>query len=127
MTRFYDRNGRPLPLLRWGYLYGQRTYHIVARAVVTSATDPKLTYLVSTLWMGFDPDILRPPVVPNIYETVALTPHQILELERTATERQAILTHDAIVRRIAARIPDPVITHHPVVPSAPTGGWTCQR
>ena len=127
-TRFWDRNGRELSLLPWAYLFELRSYRFVATTTMMSATNSDLVYMVSTIWMGHDMDMwISGKHEPKIFETGVLSAEALEEYERSVTERDALRTHDDTVARIAARIPDSVIVHLPIVPSAPLKGWQVDR
>lgn len=126
-VRFWDRNGKPLGLFMWGYLYEHRTYRFLARTQIVSAAEPDPVFFVSTIWRGLDPCRIDPPL-PLIFETGVLTSADgLIEEEASAVERHAIAIHDETVKRVARRLVDPVVIHEPIVPSSPRGGWAVTR
>jgi hypothetical protein len=134
VTEFWDRDGKPLPLLQWALLYEQPTYRLVARTAVASTLDASPTLQVSTVWIGFDQCIVPVSarlsgVPPAIYQTAALralTPDawEITETWLAATEAGARRTHDEAVMWACERVAAPVVQSVPVVPPRPHCGWT---
>lgn len=61
MTDFYDRQGNPLELLAWARLYEDDDYRQLR------VTDLG-TYVVSTIWRGFDTRLANPDGPPRIFE-----------------------------------------------------------
>lgn len=129
MTRFYDRNGRPLPLLVWATLLEQATYRQVARDVVASTVDTARGLHVSTIWQGFDATLVAPAGGELIYETVVVGvsssgAREILCKRWAATEKQALAMHDDSVAWAREQLGPSVVIPDPTVPArSPRWGW----
>lgn len=103
MGNYYDRQGKPLTLEEWAnynYIEGRgenKDYRRIRETTVGS-------YWVSTVWIGIDLSFggLR----PLIFETVvfpksrdAIESFEDRDMERYATEEEAIKGHNRMVRR----------------------------
>lgn len=51
---YFDRDGRPLDPKTVGLLLSDQDYCRIALTRITSATDPSVDVIVSTVWLGFD-------------------------------------------------------------------------
>lgn len=135
----WDRDGKPIGWVVWAWLMEQPSYQRVARGFAFPAAAPEQLYCVSTVWMGFDLNhgFARHRGAPMMFETAAFRAGTAVDDEkdevlrgeridvcRSATEKAAVATHDRMMAAVAAQLRDPVVTHLPVVPARPRGGWT---
>jgi hypothetical protein len=65
MSRFYDKSGEPISMMRWARLLEDRDYATVAYDEVN------LTVKVSTVWLGLDHNWFGG--IPIIFETMVFT------------------------------------------------------
>jgi hypothetical protein len=93
VTRYYDRDGKPMALLEWAKRFEDTDYKVVAQTVLPDKT------LVSTVWLGLDHQYGAGP--PLIFETMVF-PYRGDEThqERYTTEAEARAGHAAIVQRV---------------------------
>lgn len=100
MSRYYDRDGRPIDLWQWSKLMEDREYQVLQHTVVNKR------WLVSTVWLGLDHGFafLGDPT-PLIFETMvfnarAEAPRDDLEMRRYTTEREALRGHQDMVQLV---------------------------
>jgi hypothetical protein len=107
---YYDRKGRPLELMEWARLLGDRDYAVVAQHWVRG-------WKVSTVWLGLDHGFAWLPgkTQPVIFETMVFPPgdeageHGTSSeeyTERYSTEAAAQAGHDRALSWVVARLGD---------------------
>lgn len=140
-TRFWDRNGKPLHLLQWGWLSEQRSYRQVAHGFVASASDLRRAYCVCTIWYGMHEYLVWMPGdnIPPLFRTAVLRlkafdPERntindsvLVEESLAMREADARALHDATMARVTAWVDEPLVSHQPVVPARPRDGWAVER
>jgi hypothetical protein len=97
MSRYYDRNGKPMSLTEWAQAFDAEDRHIGYTNVGK--------YEVSTVWLGLDHNWTEggPPL---IFETMVFnrraTKNRFSELycARYRSEREAKAGHDLVVARL---------------------------
>lgn len=105
MSRYYDRQGNPLPdphvdmeawIREWASLFEDEDYRRVA---LTEIGDVR----ISTVWLGIDHNFWGqgPPL---IFETMVFGGPLDEEQERYSTEAQALAGHDQMVAKVRALI-----------------------
>lgn len=105
MSRYYDRDGKPLSAKAWAET-GKGDYHRVAADVLPNG------YWVSTVWLGLDHSFGEGE--PLIFETMVfpcdaegrVTDWGDKDCERYSTEAAAKAGHAAMVAKWAAVIAD---------------------
>ena len=110
MTLWYDRQGHPIDTETADQRLGDTKYKRVALTDITSASDPEITYRVSTVWLGVNHNFTDdgPPI---IFETMVFGPKDADEyMQRYSTEDQARAGHAETVTVVAATVPDERIT-----------------
>lgn len=116
MTDFYDKDGHPIDLKTFGRLMSEQWYVRVALTYITSATDPEVSFKVSTVWLGIDHSFMRrmsdasTPIL--IFETMVFggDEEQDQSMWRWGTEIEAQVGHVEIVNLVAIDVPDAVFT-----------------
>jgi hypothetical protein len=94
--RYYDRDGMPISMERWGELHADVNYRRVALDVID-------TYRVSTIWLGLDHAIgFAGEVGPHIFETMVFTngTGQDVWMHRYSTEGEALAGHESVCAEI---------------------------
>ena len=124
MPDYYDRAGRPVPLMEYASLMATPDYKRVAYTEVTSSSAPGIKYRVSTVWLGVDHNLLSGP--PHIFETMVFadTPDperhkgtfnpdpawMDMLCRRYSNELDAKLGHEETVILVAATVPDEALS-----------------
>ena len=97
MSRFFDKQGKPMSLMEWAVCFEDPNFRQVARTRL-----PHTTKWVSTIWMGLPPTVRdEDPYNPLIFET-ALFDRRMrggLVVKRTTTEADAMDLHASMVVR----------------------------
>lgn len=95
---FYDKEGRPIPLMVWASLFGDWEYKCVAETYVGP-------YRVSTIWLGLDHDFFRTGR-PLIFEMMVFGPEGASDVDcrRYTTEADALAAHEETVTVIRATV-----------------------
>jgi hypothetical protein len=94
---FYDRDGHPIDLLRFGKLFNDLKYRVIAQDHVNDIT-------VSTVWLGLDHSMSGGP--PLIFETMIFDtadldhPGHDLEMRRYSTESEAREGHRQLLELV---------------------------
>jgi hypothetical protein len=89
--RYFDRNGQPMTTDQFADLFGDWNYKRVAKTKVGDAE-------VSTVWLGLDHGY--EDTGPLIFETLVFGGPLDDEMERYATEAEALAGHEAMVVRV---------------------------
>jgi hypothetical protein len=88
---YYDRQSKPIDLLQWSELFKDKDYRVVSQQYLS----PNL--LVSTVWLGLNHNFRDGE--PEVFETMIFGKtdkdgfREDLEMERYATEAEAIAGH----------------------------------
>ena len=95
MSRYYDKQGKPLELMQWAQLFEDNAYRHIAETTLPDGT------WVSTVWLGLDHNFGRG--VPVIFETMVF-PHKDdnsneQEQERYSTLEEALNGHTRMVQK----------------------------
>lgn len=101
MSKFYDRQGNPMPMMEWARRYETRG----DEKRVAESTLPNGRW-VSTVWLGIDHSFGSGP--PLIFETMVFESEDDLselDCERYSTEAEAVAGHARIVEKWSV--------HHP--------------
>lgn len=102
MSKFYDKNGKPISLLEWGRLCENYSYKRI-----------KLSYLkaynkrISTIWLGLDhsfSDTGKPIIFETMVFSLDKTDFDEQYQERYSTLKEAIEGHNRIVKNIKQTI-----------------------
>ncbi len=102
MTLFFDRQGNHIPnVLAWAELYETDS---IRRVAFDEVRKDDRTFHVSTIWEGIDHDLV-PTHTPLIFETAVFEivdnkPRHLRDMERTATEAEALAMHADTIRKI---------------------------
>ncbi len=89
---YYDRAGRPIPMLEWAKLFGDDAYKRVALTHVGDVS-------VSTVWLGLDHGFGLGGV-PLIFETMVFGGAHDEDQWRWPTEAAALAGHDQAVAMV---------------------------
>jgi hypothetical protein len=89
VSEFYDRDGQPIDLSRWGELCNVDGYRRIAETFIGP-------YRVSTVWLGLDHNFW-PGGTPLIFETMVFGGDRDCELWRYSTEAEAAAGHEIVV------------------------------
>jgi hypothetical protein len=89
--RYFDRNGQPLGTMDWAFRFADWSYKRVAKTKVGDVE-------VSTVWLGLDHGY--EDTGPLIFETLVFGGPLDGEMERYATEAEALAGHEAMVARV---------------------------
>lgn len=104
---WFDRQGQPIDATSANRLLGDTAYIRVARTEITSASDPSISFDVSTVWLGVNHNWADdgPPI---IFEAMVFGGDESQDQMqwRWATEEGARAGHAEIVASIAATVPD---------------------
>lgn len=92
MAGFYDIDGNPMTIERWGELVGVERYGRVASTLVNNKR-----WWVSTVWLGLDHS-LGNSQRPLIFETCVFDNHDLIEYD---TVRDPIMRQSYVIRRYA--------------------------
>lgn len=110
MAEWYNRKGERIDTAEASRLLGDPTQRRVARTEIFSASDPKVMYTVSTVWLGLDHNYYSGGA-PLIFETMAFGDSMAEELCcRYSSEDEATAGHAEVVATVAATVPDDVVT-----------------
>jgi hypothetical protein len=101
-SMWYDRTGKPVPMLVANDLLTDYDYKVVAKDVFVMDDQP---VEVSTVWLGLDhnhlgrlhPDL---PYLPKIFETMIFGGDLDLEQWRYSTEEEALAGHAETVKLV---------------------------
>lgn len=106
MQLWYDRHGSPIDAATADRLLRDKQYRRIALTEITSASDPDITWRVSTVWLGTNHDFDGGP--PIIFETMVFADGSMDDkyMDRYAIEEQARAGHAEIVTMVAATVPD---------------------
>lgn len=111
MQIWYDRKGQSIDATTANKLLGDMAYARVARTEITSASDPSISFDVSTVWLGVNYNFTGdgPPI---IFETMVFggNENQDQTMWRWSTEEGARAGHAEVVASIAATVPDEQVT-----------------
>ncbi|MGW9032079.1 hypothetical protein ACWGQ5_50455 [Streptomyces sp. NPDC055722] len=104
---WFDRKGEPIDSTPAEHVLRDTAYVRVARTRITSATDPGIVRMVSTIWLAADRNFGEdgPPV---IFETIVFGCERLTC--RYSTEEQAFAGHRELVTLVRADVPDEVVT-----------------
>lgn len=103
---WFNKDGQPLDTATANRLLGDMAYKVVGRTRITSATDPAVDVLVSTVWLGCNHNFTGdgPPI---IFETMVFGGgYEEMDLRRYATFDEARQGHADMVTVVAATVPD---------------------
>ena len=90
---FYDRSGKPMPLLEWATALEDEGVREVAYDLVGDIR-------VSTIWVGMPPPCAPPEDAPLIFETMVFGSELKDDIQRYATEAEAAEGHYLMVARV---------------------------
>jgi hypothetical protein len=93
MSRYYDRNGKPMELMEWVRVWGPAEDRRVGNDHIGDVD-------ISTVWIGLDHQCGDGP--PLIFETMVFGGPYNEYTERYTTEAQARRGHKRIVARLRA-------------------------
>jgi len=99
VSRYYDRNGKPMDLMTWATTFEKGDRH-VGNTVIMSQHGAPEGVRVSTVWLGLDHSDGEGP--PLIFETMVFGGEHDDYTERYSTETQAKKGHARIVKAIKA-------------------------
>lgn len=109
MLAYYNRQGERIGMDEADSLMFDPVYTRVAKTEVTSTSDPRVTFTVSTVWLGLDRSYGDGP--PVIFETMVFDAEESPDLhQRYSTEAQAREGHAEAVTHVAATVPDAKVT-----------------
>ena len=86
--RYYDREGRPIGMMRWSELLGDEDYKILQQDVFVMAQEP---VKVSTVWLGLNHNWTGG--APLIFETMIFGGTHDLMCWRASNEQDALEAH----------------------------------
>ena len=103
---WYDREGQPINSEQANALLGDMAYKRVALTEIASASDPEVSFRVSTVWLGVDHNWGGGQ--PILFETMVFGggEEQDQSQWRWHTEAEARTGHAEIVASVAATVPD---------------------
>jgi hypothetical protein len=106
MGLYYDRDGRPIDVMRWAELFGDPQYKRVALHWIRG-------WMVSSVWLGLDHNFFGG--TPLIFETMVFPPGDEADRhgvwsenyqERYPSEAAALAGHDRALAWIREKLPD---------------------
>ena len=83
MSRYYDKQGKPLELMEWAQLFEDNAYRRIAETTLPNGT------WVSTVWLGLDHNFSGVGS-PIMFETMVF-PHKDATLDEQEQERYSTL------------------------------------
>lgn len=112
MQIWYDRQGQPIDAERANTLLGDRDYTRVALTEIASASNPEVSYQVSTVWLAVDYNFTDHGA-PILFETMVFGggEEQDQTQWRWHTENEARAGHAEIVASVAATVADEKVTN----------------
>lgn len=90
MSRYYDRQGKPMELMEWAAVFESEDNHV--------ANDTIGGVRISTVWLGLDHSFTGGP--PLIFETMIFGGPDDNYTERYSTEEEAQAGHARIVSAV---------------------------
>jgi hypothetical protein len=94
MSDYFDRDGTPITMQEWAWLFDDADYKRVARGELRFAADGA-TVNVSTVWIGLNHNWADGP--PHIFETMIFGGPHDTRFWRWSSEEDARAGHDAVV------------------------------
>ena len=98
MSEYYDRQGSPITMNQWAAMFKDWDVKNVAQSDVGVSGD---TVHVSTVWLGMNHQWM-PDGRPLIFETLVQGGSLSQEMDRYATEAEALTGHAAMCERVQA-------------------------
>lgn len=93
MTRYVDKDGKPLTLLAWANKFEDIEYRILGNCQIEG-------YRVSTAWYGFDLNMGQQP--PQYFETCVFKDGAQVHCFRTTTKDEAMAKHTELIEELMA-------------------------